>query len=226
MSRPILAVLALAAAWLVAAAGVPARDPAASVQARYSVLLVRHRPDLAARWGATTRSIEPFVPLDEVKLAAHVRALESLAREAQGLPASARTDTLRERIAFELAQCAPGGALRRDALLWLDIVEAAVRAPLAADAAGGCRQVQRATEQLRRVPEALRAGAVLMRGAPPPGEVALEQRLTELEHWLRRELPERTKACRESRRLAEFVEADTLAAASLSDFRHRLTPGP
>jgi len=226
MTRALLAGLVLAAAWLATAAGAPARAPTVSVQSRYAVLLVRHRPDLAARWGATARSVEPFVPLDEAKLAAHVRALESLAREAKGLPAGAGNDTLRARLAYELAQCAPGGALRRDALLWLDIIEAAVRAPLEAETSGGCRPLQRAAEQLRRVPEALRAGAVLMRGAPPPEEEAFERRLTELEHWFRRELPERTKACKEGRRLAEFVEADTLAAASLMDFRHRLVPGP
>jgi hypothetical protein len=225
MNRVLRTGLLLAAAWLAAGAA-PEPDPGVALAERYTRLLVRHRPDLAARWGAVARAPVPFVPLDEANLAAHVRALESLAREAGALPDGPRADTLRARLAFELAQCNPGGALRRDPLVWLDIVEAVVRTPFAAGAPGGCRQIQRAAEQLRRVPETLRAGAVLMRGAPEPERVALERRLTELEHHLRHELPERTRACKEARRLAEFVEADTLAAASLTDFRHRLLPGP
>jgi len=225
VSRALRTGLVLVACWLAAAAA-RGPDPGASLAGRYARLLVRHRPDLAARWGASVKSSEPFVPLDEAALAAHVRALEALAREAGALPAGASSDTLRDRLAFELAQCAPGGALRRDPFLWLDLVEAAVLAPFAPGTPAGCRQIARATEQLRLVPRALRAGAVLLRGAPEPDPAAFERRLTELEHRLRRELPERTRACKESRRLAEFAEADTLAAASLSDFRHRLTPGP
>jgi len=42
---------------------------------------------------------------------------------------------------------------------------------------------------------------------------------------LRRDLPARTNACKEGRRLGEFAEADTLAAASLMEFRRSLVPG-
>lgn len=218
--------LVLAVAGLAATGAKPAADPSASLFTRYARLLVLHRPDLAARWGASDRSVAAFEPLTESTLARHLASLEALRREAESLPATARADTLRARLALEIGQSAAGGALRTDAFLWLDIVEAATRAPFAADGAGGCRQIQRATLQLRRVPEALRSGAVLMRGAPGPEPAAFERRLTELEHWFRRELPERTKPCREARRLAEFVEADTLAAASLRDFRHRVLPAP
>src|SRR5262249_46771031 len=190
------------------------------------------RPDLAARYGIPSGSPR-FRPLDEAVIDDHVHELRELIAAADSIermpghgPAvSARIDTLRARVRREIDECVPGGALRRDALLWLDIVEAAVQAPFASGSAAGCDRTHRAAVQLQVVPSALRGAAVLMRGAPAPDPAALEARLARLEAVLRRDLPARTDACKEGRRLGEFVEADTLAAASLAEFRQSLLPG-
>ncbi len=209
-----------------AASGRP--DPGAllleRLQTRYAQLLARHRPDLGARYGATAYSVR-FEPLDEPTAPVHVRALRALLAECSAAPAGAATDSLRERIGREIAETEPGGALHHDALLWLDVVEAAALAPWALGPATGCDRTHRGALQLRTLPEALRGAAVLMRGSKAPDPVAFEARLTALETLLRRELPRRTEACKESRRLAEFAEADSLAAASIAEFRRLLSPG-
>jgi hypothetical protein len=204
----------------------PPPDPALALAAEHAQLIRRHRPDLAERWAAPIPDEVLFEPLDVTNAATHERALRSLASRAGGLPATPAADSLRNRLELELAQTAPGGALHTDALLWLGIVEAAARLPFAYDSTAGCREVDRSVRQLERIPEALRGAAVMMRGAPPPEPEPFEAGLTRTERVFRHELPRRTKACKEGRLLAEFVEADSLAAASLAGFRRLLLPGP
>ncbi len=198
----------------------------ARVEARQAQLLARHRPDLAELWNLETPAGEAFVGLSESNIAAHARALHTMLDRASTLPAGARTDSLRARLALELAETEPGGALRRDALLWLDIVAAAARAPLASGPASGCSRTHRVTRQLRAVPEALRGAAILLRGAPAPDGRMFEARVSRVEWLFRQDLPSRTEVCKEPRRLAEFARADTLAATALASFRQRVTPGP
>jgi hypothetical protein len=192
------------------------------LESRHAQLLWRHRPDLAEKWAMTPQSVR-FVALDEVTIATHALELRELLAAADTLPSGARADSLRARLRHELADVARAGALRRDALLWLDIVAAAARAPFALGSANGCDRTHRAALQLRALPEALRSATVLLRGAAAPEPQAFEQRLTSVERLLRDDLPARTEACKESRRRAEFVEADSLAAASLATFRNWLT---
>jgi len=199
--------------------------PAASVGAEHARLLRIHRPDLAERWVAPAPDEVLFEPLDVTTADAHARALRALLDRALALPSSPTADSLSARIMLELEQTVPGGALHTDPLLWIDIVAAAARAPFAYDSTAGCREVDRATRQLGRIPEALRGAAVMMHGAPPPDPAALEAGLTRAEWVFRRDLPSRTKACKEGRTLAEFVEADSLAAASLAGFRRLMVPG-
>ena len=191
---------------------------------RYAMSLARHRPDLAERYGATPLSVR-FVPLDEATLDGHVRELRQLLRTVDSLASSVRGDSLRVRLRRELAECAPDGALHRDAFVWLDIVDAAARAPFLLGAPNGCDRTRRAALQMRTLPEALRAAVVLMRGAPAPDPAALESRLGQVERSWRVDLPSRTEPCKEGRRRAEFAEADSLAAASLAQFRRWLSPG-
>jgi len=66
---------------------------------------------------------------------------------------------------------------------------------------------------------------VLMRNAPAPDSAMFRQRVSRFEFFLRSDLPARTDACKDGRRLADFTEADTLAAASLLEFRRSLVPG-
>ena len=207
-------------------AGALARENEASlsyIESFYENLLSTRRPDLAARYGLKPRTSE-FEPLTEGDLPAHVRDLRLMLSDVSVLPPSERADTLRARLTRELTDCGPEGALRRDPLLWLDIVEAAVAAPYAVGPASGCDRTHRAEQRLRAIPEALRGAVVLLRDAPPPDSAAFEARLARLEQLLRQDLPSRTDACKEAQRLAEFAEADTLAAASLMEFRRSLAP--
>ncbi|MCE9627193.1 MAG: hypothetical protein K8R56_04655 [Candidatus Eisenbacteria bacterium] len=225
-ARTALAALALLAALAPAALAAPAagthEQALIKLSGQYSVLLTRHRPDLAERYQLLLPRV-PFVALDAASLPAHERTLRAMLDQAQALPASPAADSLRARLTAELADCAPGGALRTDALLWLDIVAAAARVPLTAGKLSACTRSHHAAQQLVRLPEALRGAAVLTSGhAPDP--VAFESRISAVEHLLRRELPERTGACMETRRRAEFVEADSLAAASLAKFRRWVLP--
>jgi len=52
-----------------------------------------------------------------------------------------------------------------------------------------------------------------------------QQRIARFEFFLRSDLPARTDACKDGRRLADFTEADTLAAASVLEFQRSLMPG-
>ena len=235
--KPALVILLLASGVSTGCAAWAASKPSASAAAReneaslnyiesfYDNLLTTRRPDLAARYGLKPR-VSDFEPLSEGDLPAHVRDLRLMLTDVNALPASERVDTLRDRITRELADCGPEGALRRDALVWLDIIEAAVVAPYAVGSASGCDRTHRAEQRLRVMPEALRGASVLLRGSPPPDSAAFETRFARLSQLLRQDLPARTDACKEARRLAEFAEADTLAAASLMEFRRSLVPGP
>jgi len=224
----LLAVLAAPAipAGRAAAASQESSGELARLEARHELLLARHRPDLVESWGLPAHAGEGFVALSESSIDAHARTLRALLDRVSALPASARSDSLRSRIAQELAETTPGGKLRRDALLWLDIVAAAVRAPLSLGSPGGCARTNRLARRLRTVPEALRGAAILLRGAPPPDGRGFEERVSRVEWLLRRDLPARTEACKEPRRLAEFVRADTLAGAALAAFRRRVTAVP
>ena len=204
-----------------ARSGLPDSIAVLRLESRYAPLAWRHRPDLAEQWGLAPYSVR-FQGLDEASLDAHHRELRRLLSAADTLPAGPRADSLRAHLRRDLAEAAPGGVLRRDALVWLDIVAAAARAPFALGSVHGCDRTRRATLQLTAIPEALRAAIVLLRGSSHPDPTQLEARLAGVERLLRDDLPKRTEACKESRRLAEFVEADSLAAASLAQFRDRL----
>lgn len=222
----LLLVLALSAACAGRKPPKQAQGPALTVSSEYAQLLRRHRPDLAERWTRPVPEEVPFEPLDINTVAGHEQKLRGLLDRARALPAAEESDSLRSRLSFELEQTVPGGALRTDPLLWLDIVEAAARAPFAYDSTAGCREVERAMRRFESIPEALRGAAVLMRGSPPPDPAAFEAGLTRVEWVFRHDLPRRTKACKEGRLLADFVQADTLAAASLAGFRRLLVSGP
>lgn len=223
--RAIAAVLGLVAG--VASAATPdVRADLGRLEARHAQLLARYRPDLAETWGVPLPLGENFVGLSEPTIDAHERLLRAMFVEVKALPSSNRSESLCTRLDRELAETGKDGLLRRDALVWLDIVAAAARAPLLNGPASGCSRTVRVTRQLRAVPEALRSAAVLMRGAHPPNSRAFEDRVGRVESLFRRDLPARTEVCREPRRLVEFARADTLAARALATFRRRVITGP
>jgi len=145
---------------------------------RYALLLARHRPDLAERYGATPVSVT-FEPIDEATAEAHVDELRQLLTEADTLSGGARADSLRDRLRREIAETGPGGALHRDALLWLDVVDAAARAPFALGAPTAATHPARgnATSHPARG-IARRHGAHA--GRPTPDPAAFEARLAGL----------------------------------------------
>jgi hypothetical protein len=194
------------------------------VEAFYARLLAIRRPDLAASYGVPAKD-ETFEPLSESDLATHVEDLNLMLADLDKAAPSPRADTLRARLLRELLQYGPQGALRSDPFLWCDILQAAVMAPLAGAPGGGCDEVHRMEVRLRMFPEALRGASVLLRNAPAPDSALFQQRIARFEFFLRSDLPARTDACKDGRRLADFTEADTLAAASVLEFRRSLVPG-
>ena len=194
------------------------------VESFYVRLLSIRRPDLAAAYGLPPRD-ETFEPLSESDLASHVEDLNLMLSDLDKVAPSPRADTLRARLTRELLQYGPSGAIRRDPFLWMDILQAAAMAPLAGNQVGGCDETHKIEVRLRTFPEALRGASVLMRNAPAPDSAMFQQRVARFEFFLRSDLPARTDACKDGRRLAEFTEADTLAAASLLEFRRSLVPG-
>ena len=194
------------------------------VESFYMRLLAIRRPDLAAAYGLPPRD-ETFEPLSESDLASHVEDLNLMLSDLDKVAPSPRADTLRARLSRELLQYGPNGAIRRDPFLWMDILQAAAMAPLAGNQVGGCDETHKIEVRLRAFPEALRGASVLMRNAPAPDSATFHQRVARFEFFLRSDLPARTDACKDGRRLAEFTEADTLAAASLLEFRRSLVPG-
>ena len=194
------------------------------VETFYSQLLAVRRPDLAASYGLPPKN-ETFEPLSESDLPSHVEDLNLMLADLDRVPPSLRADSLRMRLRRELAQYGPDGAIRRDPMVWLDILQAAVMAPLAGKPIVDCDETRKIEVRLRTFPEALRGASVLLRNAPLPESALFVQRIARFEFFLRSDLPARTDACKDGRRLAEFTEADTLAAASLMEFGRSLAPG-
>lgn len=224
----IVAALALVLSALGCAATTPSPRPTTEIGrlgARHAELLARYRPDLAQAWNIELPANADFVGLSESTVDGHVRTLRSLVTQVKALPGDAQAETLCSRLEREIAETQAGGALRTDALLWLDIVGAAARAPVLVGRASGCERTIRISRQLRAVPEALRAAAILLRGSHPPTSRAFEERVGRVEWLLRQDLASRTEACREPRRLVEFARADTLAARALATFRQRVLSG-
>jgi hypothetical protein len=194
------------------------------VESFYTRLLSIRRPDLAPDYGLQPKD-ETFEPLTESDLSSHVQDLNLMLADLDKVSPSPQADTLRARLTRELLQYGPQGDIRRDPFLWVDILQAAVMAPLAGEQTGGCDEVHKIEVRLRTLPEALRGASVLLRNAPLPDSATFQQRISRFVFFLRSDLPARTDACKDGRRLADFTEADTLAAASVLEFRRSLVPG-
>ena len=194
------------------------------VESFYAQLLSIRRPDLAASYNLPPRN-DTFEPLSESDLPQHVEDLNLMLNDADRVPSSPRADTIRARIGRELLQYGPQGDLRTSPFLWMDILQAAVMAPLAGSPTADCDETHRIEQRLRTIPEAVRGAVVLMKGAPAPDSALFQQRIARFEFFLRSDLPARTDACKDGRRLADFTEADTLAAASVLEFQRSLMPG-
>ena len=220
---PVLATLALLACAPARAAGARAAETPAQLAAEYAAHLREQRPDLAGADGVRGAE-DRLMPITEATLARDAAWLDGFlarldpAAAAPGAPA-ARLDSLRARARRERAALAPDGPWRTDPLAYLDLACAAAAEPFGDARVGACERVRRATARLRVVPEVLRAGAVTLRRAPPPDPARLAAACARAVATLRVDLPDRAAACRDPRRQADFVAADTLAVAAVGSFR-------
>jgi len=226
MSRPTALVLAAAfvfaaAAPCPAAAGAESRLDA--VRARWTEHVRTERPDLAQRFGigGALRRLEPVTEATLARDAALLAALDdSLAAiEREALPPASRAalDTLRARIERE-AEPIRDGTWRRDPEPYLALAHGAVLEAARAPRVTPCGRSARALARLRRVPEVLRAAEVNLLGADAIDAEATASRWAAAMADLRTELPALAVRCHDPERVAQVIEADTLALDAMRRF--------
>lgn len=193
----------------------------------WRVWTLAYRPDLAVREGARWPS--RVQPLDEAALVRaraaldDVRAAVARAPRDHGSPAErALLDSLEARVARETALFARDAWHQDPALYAAITLEAALEAATRGAKVPACERSRRAIAPLRAVPEALRAAQVNLRGARDFDVATVLARWDEAVRRARTELPATFLACKEGRRLADAVEADTLALAAAERFRRFL----
>ncbi len=150
------------------------------------------------------------------RLASRLAALDGrrlTAREA------ARLDSLRARVARELAPH-ESGAWARDPALYLELGPGAVFESARLRGAGACARTRHATRRMRALPEVLRAARVTLRALPVANAAVAESLAAPWRAAMDslRALPARLAACREPSREADLVEADSLAIAACGRF--------
>lgn len=194
-------------------------------ETEYHLHLLRARPDLATRFGVRGADAK-LVPVTEATLRSDPAWLRQLAARIADidrgrLPAGAasRLDSLRARVARELAPHA-NGAWTRDPAPYLELGPGAVLEVAALPRTGACARTKFATGRLRALPEVLRAARVTLRdlslAGPGTADSAAAPWLAAMDSL--RALPARLAGCREPEREADLVEADTLALAACERF--------
>lgn len=237
MRRFARATLAAAIAWI-AEVGPPtpaceAAAPRASVatpgeaRAAWRAWTLAYRPDLAVREGA--RWPARPLPLDEARIDRARVALDELGAAIARVPRDQRSpaertllDTLDARIAREAALFARDAWRQEPMLYAVTTLEAALDAAAAGKRVSACERSGRAIGPLRATPEALRAAEVNLREARAFDAAATLARWDGAMRRARTELPATFLECRDGRRLADAVEADTLALAAAERFRRFL----
>jgi hypothetical protein len=219
---PLLATLLLAAG---AGRAGAERAPVAlrALAARYQAHLLADRPDLASRAGHADAD-ERLVPVTEASLGHDAALLRALAdslgridRAALSRTEAALFDTLRARIAREAAPL-EAGAWRRDPLCYLELTDAAVFESAQRPHVSSCERARRAMGRLRAVPEVLRAAEINLRDHPASDrDTALARWDRALLGW-RIRLPAVAEQCHDALRLADFIEADSLALRAATRF--------
>ncbi|MCC6651938.1 MAG: hypothetical protein IT348_12375 [Candidatus Eisenbacteria bacterium] len=232
-------ILALALATMVAGAfAVPAAraagaDGAATsaasrrlraAQSSWRAWLLADRPDLATRYGIKGAE-DRLMPLSESGIdSARVRVarVRDAARRVDraALPANetAALDTLHARIEREWATLESGAWRREPGLYAALTLEAVLDVAAPRKGVSPCERSRRAMRRLLVVPEALRAAQVSLRDASGFDRDSTLARWEAVLFRLRTELPPTLLACREPRRVAEVVEADSAALAAAQRF--------
>ncbi len=204
-----------------------------ALERSYAEHLLVHRPDRGSRAGvkgAATR----LVPVTESSLERDVAWLSgfrdrcALVDPARIAPRDrARFDSLLVRVARQQEESAPQGPLRRDALAYRMLTDQAVLEVITAPRVGECERVRRATLRLRMLPEVLRAAAINLR-AMPQEDARVQRGVDDAIRVLRAEVIAAAAACRDARRAADLVEADSAAIRAYEVFPRWLrdVPGP
>jgi len=197
----------------------------------YAQHLLLHRPDRGSRQGVKGAAAR-LVPVTESSLEADLAWLSRFrARCARVDPARiapsdrARFDSLLVRVAQQQEESAPEGPLRRDPLAYRALTDQAVLEAITAPRVGECERVRRATQRLRMLPEVLRAAAINLR-AVPHEDARVKQGVDDAIRVLRAEVIAAASACRDPRRTADLVEADSAAIRAFEVFPRWLHEPP
>ena len=204
-----------------------------ALERAYAEHLLAHRPDRGSRQGVKGAAAR-LVPVTESSLErdlawlSRFRARCALVDPARIAPNDrARFDSLLVRVARQQEESAPQGPLRRDALAYRALTDQEVLEVITAPRVGECERVRRATQRLRMLPEVLRAAAINLR-AMPQDDARVQLGVDDAIRVLRAEVIAAAAACRDSRRAADLVEADSAAIRAYKVFPRWLhdAPGP
>ncbi len=203
----------------------------AALQRAYAEHLLVSRPDRGSREGVKGAAAR-LVPVTEASLEQDLVWLEAFRAKCERvdrskLPSAARAslDTLRARATRQWDESRPDGPLRRDPLAYRALTDRAVLESITAAHVGACERVRRATQRLRMLPEMLRAAAINLRDAPRD-DARVRRGVEEAVRTLRMEVTAAAAACRDARRTADFVEADSAAIRAFQIFPGWLSDTP
>ncbi|MEO5988885.1 MAG: DUF885 family protein [Candidatus Eisenbacteria bacterium] len=203
----------------------------AALDRAYAEHLLVSRPDRGSREGVKgaadrlTPVTETSLERDRAWLGAFRARLDLVDRNRLSNVTKARLDTLRARTTQQWEESRPDGPFRRDALAYRALTDQAVLEVITARRVGDCERVRRATARLRMLPEVLRAAAINLRGAPYD-DARVRRGVEDAVRTLRVEVTAAAAACRDARRIADFVEADSTAIRAFRIFPGRLHDGP
>lgn len=206
------------------AAAPTARRELRDAQRMWRAWLLADRPDLATRYGVKGAE-DRLTPLSEsgidsarVRVARVRDAALRVDRAALPAPENAALDTLRARVEREWTPL-EGGAWRREPVLYIPLtIDAVLDVAAPRKGVSPCERSRRAQKRLLALPEALRAAQVNLREASEFDRDSTLARWDEAIQRLRTALPPTLLACREPRRVAETVEADSAALAAAQRF--------
>lgn len=197
-----------------------------ALEARHRAHLLATRPDLASRYGLGGEDrLEPVTAATLERDAAWARAF---AAELEHVDAARlaprerpRLDSLRVRVAREAATFGDG-AWRSEPTFYLALVHDAVMEAILAPRISPCERARRAVMRLRMVPEVLRAGLINLRASGDPSPATFSAGAAAAYDSaaadLRTKLLSPVESCKDPRRLADLVAADTLALHAYAGF--------
>lgn len=203
------------------AAAAPAPPTVTVLEARYHAHLLAARPDLASHYGLG--GDDRLAPITEATLTRDAAWLRSFGTEIARLDTQrlsarerARADSLRVRVAREAAPL-EDHTWQQEPRAYLALVHAAVLEAGGARHVSPCERGRRAMMRLRMVPEVLRAALINLRethAMAPAAAAAFDSAAVDLRTTLFKPL----ENCKDPRRQADVIAADTLALRAYASF--------